>query len=172
MANNVIHHPLRNIVVTIAVAAALLMTSTVCAVGLDPESNEDGFDPAAQSFRINEARRLNQISQQIELNRRMIWENGFNPASPPVDQPIGHESKQVGPNRWIYRPIYREPVVPPAETEIGPELLPTPGSAAAQSFAPINKVPQKLPAPSDAKPSDRIPPRRSKQSAVRGPREF
>ena len=165
-------------------AMSLLTASGLPAAGLDPESNTDGFDPAVESYRINEARRLNEISRQLELNSRMIWEHGFNPASPPVRQPIGHESKQVAPNRWIYRPVYPEQAAPEFE-EVGPELLPSPAVVTPQSPLPNTIVPKaiaprpllpkagSLPAPSDAVPGDRIVPRKLPVLPLpRGPREF
>jgi hypothetical protein len=46
---------------------SLVIAAGLPAAGLDPEANTDGFDPAAESYRINEARRLNEISRQLEL---------------------------------------------------------------------------------------------------------
>ena len=172
-------------------ALALGTASALPAAGLDPEANTDGFDPAAESHRINEARRLNEISRQLELNYRMIWDHGFNPASPPVRQPIGHESKQVSPNRWIYRPVYPEQVAPEFE-EVGPELLPAPAPAPPNATLPNAAPPRTIapqapaphpappragalrgPAPADAAPGDRVPPKQPPAAPLpRGPREF
>lgn len=133
--------------------------------GLDPESNTDGFDPAAQSYRINEARRLNAISRQLDLTYRMQRENPYFPGEPPIRQPIGYESKQVGANRWIYRPIYAEDVNRDSATV--PESLPPP----AAGKTPAEK-PQR-PAPAGAAPEDFIPPKDApKKPAGPGPREF
>jgi hypothetical protein len=160
---------------------SLVTAAGLPAAGLDPEANTDGFDPAAESYRINEARRLNEISRQLELNYRMIWDHGFDPASPPVRQPIGHESKQVAPNRWIYRPIYPEQEVGPEFEEVGPELLPSPAVATPQPATPNTTPPApqlspkkdgslRAPAPADAKPGDRVVPKNL--PVPRGPREF
>lgn len=154
-------------------ACGLALAATPLLAGIDQESNTDGFDPAADSYRINEARRQNAIARQLELKYRMMWEFGFDPGNPPVEQPIGHESQQVGPNKWIYRPIYPEEVqVEPVPAD-GPELLP-PGGAPVDigPLAPARKVPRVLPRPADAQPQDFIPPQKSPPSKRRGPREL
>ncbi len=155
-----------------AVLSLLLFGLSIvpAAAGLDPESNTDGFDPAAESHRINEARRLNAISQQLELTRGMLWLDGFNPANPPIRQPIGFESGQTGPNRWMYRPVYGEDVAPPQTVPAAaPETLPAPDSVGPQL------IPQ-APAPSGAKAGDFIPPQDPvaprRLPARPGPREF
>lgn len=143
--------------------------------GIDQESNTDGFDPAADSYRINEARRQNAIARQLELKYRMMWEFGVDPANPPVDQPIGHESKQIGPNKWIYRPIYSDEVEIESVPADGPELLPAPNADAPLNIGPVaptRKVPQVLPKPADAQPRDFIPPQKTPPSKRRGPREL
>jgi hypothetical protein len=133
--------------------------------GLDPESNTDGFDPAAQSYRTAEARRLNAMARQLDLTYRMQWENPYFPGGPPIRQPIGYESKQVSPREWIYRPIYAEDVVP--ESEKSTEPLPRPATRKTPLARP------QLPAPADAVPGDLIPPKDApKVPALRGPREF
>jgi hypothetical protein len=157
----------------LTIACGLALTTPLLA-GIDQESNTDGFDPAADSYRINEARRQNAIARQLELNYRMMWEFGVDPANPPVAQPIGHESKQVGPNKWIYRPVYPEEVqVQPIPAE-GPELLPPPAAAPIDigPVAPTQKVPRALPKPADARPKDFIPPRAAPAPKRQGPREL
>ena len=79
-------------------------------------------DFAEESYRIAEAQRLDSIARQLDLNYQMIWQSGFAdgvwryPAPRPIEHPIGYESRQTGPNRWIYRPIYagepRGPAIP------------------------------------------------------------
>ncbi len=158
-----------------------LLSAPVARAGIDQESNTDGFDPAADSFRINEARRQNAIARQLELKYRMMWGFGFDPANPPVDQPIGHESRQVGPNQWIYRPIY--PELGPPEHGLpeqiptdGPEFLPAPAAQAPPvdhgSSAVPRRVPQALPKPADAQPDDRLPTRPTAPTKRSGPREL
>lgn len=176
--------PFRRWTVSCVTATSLLGAGSLPAASLDPESNTDGFDPGVESYRINEARRLNEISRQLELNYRMLWDHGFNPASPPVRQPIGHESKQVAPNRWIYRPVYPEQPVYPEEVgpefeEIGPKLLPSPRvtpNAPAPSVTSPQPLPPRglsLPAPSDSVPGDRLLPKKPPAPPLpRGPREF
>src|SRR5258708_37969519 len=82
--------------------------------------------PVEENYRINEAQRLDLIARQLDLNYRMIWQAGYGPRYPnpfepwprvagdiwgypaprPIEHPIGHESVQVSPTRWIYRPVY------------------------------------------------------------------
>ncbi len=153
---------------TSLVAALLLGVGTVHA-GIDGEANTDGFNPADELYEIAEAKRLQQVGQQLQLNRFMAWNTYYGPNSlwgpplgaSPVRQPIGYESKQVTPNRWIYRPVYDEEV-PPAEVIAAPP----PDSAAGQQPAP-NGQPQ-LPAPSDLRPLPTAPMR----PMPSGPREF
>ncbi|MEX0678205.1 MAG: hypothetical protein WD063_14075 [Pirellulales bacterium] len=153
---------------SLAIAAlAIALAGTPAAGGLDPESNTDGFDPAAQSYRTAEARRLNAIARQLDLTYRMQWENPYFPGQGPIRQPIGYESKQLGPDRWIYRPIYAEDVAPPADALPLPEGLPQPANQKAPSAGP------QRPAPADAAPEDLIPPKAApKKPARRAPREF
>lgn len=182
------------------IAGAGLLPSLLLA-GIDPESNTDGYDPVAANNNINEARRRNAISRQIETNYQMLWNGGWFPAGEPVRQPIGHESKQIGPNRWLYRPIYPEDVAQPVETLPTDELLPDPSQGpllvpptgpanpskppAALLPSPVSPPPstgvpsgpksQQLapPAPAGAQPSDYIPPRSSsRKPRQRGPRAF
>jgi hypothetical protein len=170
---------------------AACSVSLANAAPLDRELDTDGFDPAAESYRINEARRMNEINRQLELKYRMLWAHGFDPASPPVEQPLGHEYQQTGPNRWEYRPVYPEEVQP---GQSGPEILPAPGerrkdSSTAQpplliapqpQSAPIpttrpqvTPAPANAPAPRDAIPTDRLVPQKHPRKAKSsGPREF
>lgn len=139
---------------------ALLGTAT--GGGLDPESNTDTFDPAADSHRVNEARRRNAIARQLDLIYLMQWENPYFAGEGPIRQPIGYESKQVSPSRWIYRPIYSEDVAPPAN-----ESLPEPGAANAPAAKPFG------PSPADAAAGDFIPPKAAPNTPpARGPRKF
>jgi hypothetical protein len=186
---------------TAALVAALTATSALAAP-LDRELDTDGFDPAVESYRINEARRRNEINRQLELKYRMLWAHGFDPASPPVEQPLGHEYQQTGPNRWEYRPVYPESAFPesvsPEEVqpsiENEPETLPAPNGTLRvipQSSRPLLIAPQttssstpaaiipsptvapELPAPRDAIPADRlIPQTKPRKAKASGPREF
>jgi hypothetical protein len=152
------------------VAGPLCLAGPPARAGLDPEANVDGFDPAAENNRINEARRRNNVERQLNLIYQMQWENPYFPGEPPIRQPIGYESKQVAPNRWIYRPLYAEDVAP-GQSPPAAETLPTP--------APDKAAPQ-APGPADAQPGDLIPPRRDPVAPLRKippqngrrPREF
>jgi hypothetical protein len=171
---------------TAALVAALTATAGQAAP-LDRELDTDGFDPAAESYRINEARRMNEINRQLEIKYRMLWSHGFDPASPPVDQPLGLEYQQTGPNRWEYRPLYPEDVQPSWDGE-QIETLPTPDGAlrvlpqSTQSplliapQSPASVTPPIAPdasAPSDAIPADRlIPQPKPRKARPAGPREF
>lgn len=139
------------------------LAGRVSAGGLDPESNTDGFDPAADSHRTGEAQRLNAIARQLDLVYQMQWENPYFPGGPPIRQPIGYESKQIGPNSWLYRPLYAEDVTPAADVPV--ETLPLPATPQAPAVGP------RAPGPADALPSDFMPPK-PKPPAARGPREF
>jgi hypothetical protein len=93
----------------------------------------------------------------------MQWANPYFPGEEPVRQPIGYESKQIGPNRWLSRPIYGEDVAPQGELLPVPEPLPPPGGPAGEPQAP---------APAGAAPGDFIPPRAAPKNPAPGPREF
>jgi hypothetical protein len=153
-------------VVRAAIAAGMIVCAlggAAVAGGLDAESNTDGFDPAVEAYRIGEARRQSAMARQLDLVYRMQWENPYFLGGGPIRQPIGYESKQLGPNRWIYRPIYAEDVAPAADE------LPAPEQATQKAPA----VPPQPPAPSDAAPEDFIgPPATPQKPARRGPREF
>ncbi|REK15736.1 MAG: hypothetical protein DWQ37_07920 [Planctomycetota bacterium] len=147
--------------------------------GLDPESNVDGFDPAGDLYRIGEARRLNEVARQLEVTRKMLWQNGYNPANPPIRQPVGYKSRQIDSHNWTYEPLYGEPACPveveraPAEDPGEPELLPAP-----TPVTPKRPARGTLPAPADAQPGDYVPPQNlPSQNAPelplpRGRREF
>ncbi len=142
----------------IAACVVVLAIADSATAGIDPESDTDGYNPAAELYDIGEAQRLNNVARQLDLNRWMIWSSMYCPGDlwgppiggPPVRQPTGYESKQVAPNRWIYRPLYSEDFAPgelPAPPM--PEPLPPP------------PAPPDLPAPSDAQPEDFVPPERT-----------
>ncbi len=160
-----------------------LVLVTLCLAGgkavagpLDPETNTDGFSPAADIDDANEARRRDLIARQLDLNLQMNWFSGFGPQcldpfepwqsvpgdiwgyprSRPIEQPIGHESAQTGPNRWTYRPLYAEPTSSAASGRANP--------AASKSVGP------QLPGPSDPAPG--TPAGRPKKKRPLGPREF
>jgi hypothetical protein len=162
---------------------AAFVLGTACLVGgstaagpLDPEANTDGFSPAAEIDEANEARRRDLIARQLDLNLQMNWFSGYGPQCldpfepwqsvsgdiwgyprpRPIEQPIGHESAQTGPNRWIYRPLYAEPTG---------SATPGRGKPAAS-----NEVGPRLPGPSEANVV--LPTVRPKKKPVLGPREF
>ncbi len=160
-----------------ALAAALLVAALlmprIASAGIDGESNTDGVNPAAELYDIAETQRLQQVARQLDLNRFMTWSSSYGPNSlwgpriggPPIRQPIGYESKQVSPNRWIYRPVYDEEA--PVEVIAAPPALPAPGTGAPPAAGP------RLPAPSDARPGDPMPADAApKLPMPSGPREF
>src|SRR5262245_53298627 len=85
----------------------LVCGTGVVRAGIDGEANTDGVNPADELYNIAEAKRLQQVGQQLQLNRYMTWNTYYGPGSlwgppiggAPVRQPIGYESKQVTPNR-------------------------------------------------------------------------
>ncbi len=160
------------IIRAVLVAAAASVANV--ALAIDPEGNTDGFNPVAGELnQINESQRQDQIARQIDLNRRMIRSSGFGPRYPdpfepwprvpgdvwgypvqrPIEQPIGHESLQTGPNRWLYRPLYA--TGQPQQSARGAPARPAPAARPG-------KV--ELPHPSDAEPEDFVP-------AAAGPRK-
>ena len=168
------------------IAAAVLCcagpASIARAGGLDSESNTDGFNPSAELYDLAEAQRQAHIARQHALIDAMQWSTFWAPGDlwgppiggPPARQPIGHESRQIGPDRWMYRPLYPEDVgavgVPAVESPPG-ESLPAPAVEGARGVMPPGRG--ELPAPSDAAPSDRVQqPPRAKPPVARGPREF
>ena len=166
--------------VTLAAAlCAIASMSPLSFGGLDAESDTDSNNPAAQLYSTSEAQRRAMIARQIDLNRRMIWSSGYaagyaQPFEPwptvpgdiwgyprplPIEQPLGHESVQTAPNRWIYRPLYANALQqPPAR----PEPLEGPKQLAPQLPGPSNPEPEDLPL---AAP-------RTKKKPSAGPREF
>lgn len=154
-----------------ALLAALWLGASPVRAGIDGEANTDGVNPADELYNIAEAKRLQQVGQQLQLNRFMASNTYYGPGSlwgpplgrPPVRQPIGYESKQVTPNRWIYRPVYDEP---PAEVIAAP-------AADNDASQPASPPVPKLPAPSDARRGDFRPlPVAPQQPMPSGPREF
>jgi hypothetical protein len=169
----------------LAGAALLLLGSGTASGQIDREIDLDTFDPVAENYEINETRRRDQVARQMDLNLRMQWQAGVGPQAPypfepwprvpgdiygyplgrPIQQPLGHESVQTGPNRWEYRPIYpgdRVKNVPAPGPALGPapaEELPVPNRV--NGAAPPTRL--QPPAPSDARPGDFVP-----QDAPRG----
>lgn len=107
--------------------------------------------PADASYRQAEAQRQDLISRQLDLNYRMIWQRGFGPRWPdpfepwprvpgdiwgypgprPVEHPVGYRSEQVGPDHWIYRPVYAaEASLPAASPGLATPASTTPPAAA------------------------------------------
>jgi hypothetical protein len=144
-------------------------------------SQAAAFNPVDEIYQISETRRQDLIARQLDLNYRMSLSAGYGPRYPnpfepwprvpgdiwgypmprPIEQPIGHESLQTGPNRWTYRPLYAADVMPLADAA---EIR------ASQRAALPAKV--QLPGPSDL--SEPVPPNPppSKPRRALGPREF
>jgi hypothetical protein len=137
---------------------------------------------ADDSYRQAEAQRQDLIARQLDLNYRMIWQSGFGPRWPnpfepwprvpgdiwgypgprPVEHPVGQRSEQIGPDHWIYRPVYADEVaMPAASTGIS-----TP--AAATRPAPVIVPPR----PSDLDAPNVQAPKPSAVKKSTGPREF
>jgi hypothetical protein len=160
--------------VLLIVTSCLVAPPLTIAAGPDPEIDADSFNPAIQLYEFGEANRLEAISRQLELNNRMMWSSYYvpgdlwgPPAGWPVRQPIGHETQQTAPNRWMYRPLYDGEELPaPSSSQPLPAPRATPG--ANNLPAPATGSGASRPAPSDAAPGDYLPP----QASVRGPREF
>lgn len=168
----------RKFLAALVLGSACLAGWTAVAGPLDPEANTDGFSPAADIDDANEARRRDLIARQLDLNLQMNWFSGYGtqcrdpfqpwqtvpgdiwgyPRPRPIEQPIGHESAQTGPNRWTYRPLYAEPAGSAA---------PVRGNPAAS-----NGVGPRLPGPSDPEPDAGPPAGRPKKKRQLGPREF
>ncbi len=146
----------RCVAATALISGALLAAPPVFAA-LDGETNTDGLNPAAELYDIAEAKRLRQVGRQLELNRFMTWSTTYGPNSlwgprlggPPVRQPIGYESKEVAPERWIYRPLY-------GDAEGAAEQIGTPPASTSAGATNKSPAPPKLPAPSNAQPGDRV----------------
>src|SRR5262249_32052435 len=140
-------------------------------------------NPAADSYQIGEAARRAQIARQLQANYRVQWpgdwrgncdfplktfrtdsgEVSFYPYQRSPEQPIGHESKQTGPTRWTYRPLYAVEGQDPLAGRPLPRLQSLPLA-----------LPRKVepPAPSDAAPGDFVPPALGPKKPPAGPREF
>jgi hypothetical protein len=134
-------------------------------------------NPAEESYRLNEARRQDLIARQLDLNFRMTRAAGYGPRYPsafepwprvpgdiwgyplprPIEQPVGHQSVQTGPNRWIYRPLYAADLAPVA--------------ADTQPSDPAARPAPRRPGPSDANDEavERVVPPGGK---AQGPRAF
>lgn len=148
---------------------------------------------ADEIYQINEARRQDLIARQLDLNHRMIWSSNYGPRYPysfepysfnslarvpgdiwgyplprPIEQPIGHESAQTGPNRWTYRPIYAADVraraaipngaQPRRATPAAPDAAALPGPSDrfdTDPKGPIDPGP-KGPMPAPGKPAPKI----------------
>jgi hypothetical protein len=168
-------------------AAVGLMASvhaerTALAGGIDPESNTDGYNPAVELYDLAEAQRLGKVARQRALNEFMLYSTQYGPGDlwgppiggPPIRQPIGYESKKIGPGRWMYRPLYSHSESSGGTIQVGPpvgEPLPRPDQAPAAGSVPSSKP--RLPGPRGARPDDFIPPEnRSAKPKARGPREF
>ena len=173
---------------------ALIAVGNLNAAGPEPvlvKAQQGRFDPAYESFQFNEARRQSQIARQLDLNYRMARSSGYGPQYPgvfepwprvegdiygyrlpgPIAQPVGHESAQVGPNRWIYRPFYLAGAVPQTVPVVSPNVR---KAAPAMPLREPNKPPQvQLPAPSDLSEPEVPRPILEKPATKRpGPREF
>ena len=141
-------------------------------------------NPVDEIYQINEARRQGLIARQLDLNYRMNLSAGYGPRYPnpfepwprvpgdiwgfpmprPIEQPIGHESAQTGPNRWTYRPLYAAGAMPPAKGA---------GSTSAVGVdraAPRANV--QLPGPSDRDEPEQKNPTQAPRRRSIGPREF
>jgi hypothetical protein len=171
---------MRRLAQTLCCAIACLLSAAGRADSIDPETNTDGFNPAASAHQMGEARRLDLIARQLDLNYRMIRSAGYGPQYPnpfepwprvpgdiwgyprsrPIEHPIGHESGQIAPDRWIYRPLYA------ADLNAAPPAVPAPASPRAPGFV------EQLPGPSDPEPEKLAPAARPKKKSPGGPREF
>lgn len=104
------------------------------------------YELAAESNALGEASRMDRIARQRALTQRMAQFAGYGPylpgvfepwpyvpgdiwgyrMPPPIEQPIGHESRQVDRNTWTYRPLY----LGPAPRPVLPMVRPAPQVAA------------------------------------------
>lgn len=149
------------------------------------------IDPALETYEANEARRQSLIARQLDLNYRMIRSGGYGPQYPgvfepwprvegdtygyrlpaPIAQPVGHELAQVGPNRWIYRPVYMVEAVAPSAPVVAPNARQV--APAAPLLGPNGPPQVQLPAPSDLSEPELPRPIVGKPAAKKsGPREF
>ena len=153
-----------HILSAITFAGALWSAQSVNAQDASPVRNAPKFDPAAESNQLGEAQRLDRIGRQRALTQRMAEFAGYGPYYPsvfepwpyvpgdiwgyrlpaPIAQPIGHESRQVGPNKWTYRPLYPGPLVLQPVVTTGPR-------AAVPRTAPSREIPASRPLPPSAR---------------------
>jgi hypothetical protein len=140
-------------------------------------------NPADASYREGEAQRQDLIARQLDLNHRMIWQRGFGPRWPdpfepwprvpgdlrgypgprPVEHPVGHRSEQVGPDHWIYRPVYASEAM---QTSSRPLIAPRPSVPALRPLSPEPPRPSNTQEPPAKASGENVP----KRSA--GPRAF
>ncbi len=172
-------------IVAVGLLIALLLTVSAKAGGLDGETNTDGFNPAVELYSIAEAQRLGHVARQRALvdalgTSLLYWPGdlwGAPVGVPPIRQPIGYETKQLGPERWMYRPLYDPPVVVEAIGDAEVSDVPLEGANAVTSPKGATDRPQ-LPAPRDARQGDFIPPTQQPDGGgpalpkPTGPREF
>jgi len=141
------------------------------------------IDPALESYRFNEAWRRDSIARQLDLNYRTVWMAGYGPRYPnpfepwprvpgdiwgypqpqPIEQPIGDETIQIGPDRWLYRPVYARQIVPARAVSAVPTASKDAGKASTGRGAAVASQPR--PAPSDAEPIEKPAPRDSGRRA-------
>jgi len=124
-----------------------------------PAATVDQFEsPSRTIYRLSETERQEQIARQLNLTEQMQWAAPYwlGRSPRPVQQPIGHESVQVGPNRWVYRPIY----APRTAEAQQPGESPQPRATRPSVARPLPTAPRvvELPAPSDPEPPDFVPP--------------
>jgi hypothetical protein len=156
---------LRTVCIRLTVAALVVAgLASAARAGVDGESNPDGYNPAAELYNIAEAQRLGKVAHQHALIDAIVHSIAYWPGDlwgppiggPPVRQPIGYESKQVGPNRWIYRPLYPEDVGPDGKP-LAPKIEQLPAPDAKPAPLDLARPKPGHPAPSNAKPEDYIP---------------
>jgi hypothetical protein len=153
--------------------AAPCLAHRVCAAEVAASGAAPAASPADEIYQVNEARRRDLIARQLDLNYRMIRSSGYGPSYPnafvpysfeslarmpgdiwgypqprPIEHPVGHESAQTGPNRWIYRPIYAAEVQAryPAAASALPPATPSNVPGAAQPPGPSDPFDGELPA--------------------------
>ncbi len=156
-------------------AAAGSATRAIAAEGVAGGGDAQAARFVQESYQFNESRRRDWIARQLDLNYRMIGLSGYSPLDPnafapysidwlsrvpgdvrgypqprPIEHPVGHESAQTGPNRWIYRPVYAAELQvraaaqsPAASNPPGAAQRPGPsdpfaGEPAAQAAAPAD----------------------------------
>ena len=128
---------------TLCCAIVCLSTAAGRADSIDPETNTDGFNPAASAHQMGEARRLGLIARQLDLNYRMIRAAGCGPQYPnpfepwpqvpgdiwgyprsrPIEHAIGHESGQIAPTAGTIAPCMPRISSLPGRPLLGHRLL-------------------------------------------------